>query len=132
MLRPDLVAHRPLLGRRILLVDDEMIIAELLGIELAGLGCEIAGHAASVAEALELAAGEAIDAAVLDLNVAGRDVYPVAEKLAERGIPFVFMTGQGADGIDATYRQRPILQKPFGIEQLARILELMLHQPSRL
>jgi CheY-like chemotaxis protein len=130
MVLPDLLAHRPLLGRRILLVEDEMIIAELLGIELAGLGCEIAGHATSVGQALELAASEGIDVAILDLNVGGRDVYPVAGKLAERGIPFAFVTGQRADGIEEVYRQRPILQKPFGIEQLERILELMLNQPT--
>jgi hypothetical protein len=67
---------------------------------------------------------------LLDLNVDGEKVYPVAEMLAERGIPFAFVTGYGAGGVNMIYRERP-LQKPFHPAALERILRLMLSQPVR-
>ena len=65
-------------------------------------------------------AAEALDLAVLDLNLAGEAAYPVAEALAARGVPFLFMTGYGQHGIDGAWRDRPALAKPFRPSELAR------------
>ena len=65
----------------------------------------------------------ALEGAMLDVNVAGEPVYPVAQQLSRRGIPFVFVTGYDAARLPADYRDRPILRKPFGMEALTRIVE---------
>lgn len=67
-----------------------------------------------------------IDAAILDINLAGTSVFPAADALRERGIPFMFVSGYGAEGLPAEYRQRPVLQKPYGIEQLQQALTALL------
>jgi CheY-like chemotaxis protein len=115
-------------GARILMVEDEWLASMLFTELLTDFGCEIVGPASSVAEAVVLAAAAEIDAAVLDLNVKDELVYPVARTLADRGIPFVFLTGYAADRISETYRARPALQKPVSAEKLAQILKEMLNQ----
>lgn len=100
-------------GLRVLLVEDEIMVVLLFEEMLAELGHEIVGPVAHIAKALEMAQREALDAALLDVNIDGREVYPVADALAARGIPFVFVTGYGKAGLRASYRDRPILQKPF-------------------
>lgn len=90
-----------------------MAIGMLLEDMLGDLGFEVVGPAARLADAVALANGEALDGAILDVNVAGEPIYPVVEALARRGVPFMFSTGYGAGGIDASYRDRPMLQKPF-------------------
>lgn len=103
-----------LAGKRILVVEDESLVAMLIETILEDLGCTPVGPAASVDEGLTLARGDAvIDAALLDVNVAGRQVFPVAEALAARGVPFVFSTGYGEAGLPDEWRGRPTLQKPF-------------------
>jgi CheY-like chemotaxis protein len=98
---------------RVLLVEDEFMVAMLLEDLIAALGCEVVGPIGRVDEALRVAEVELLDVAVLDVNIHGREVYPIADKLAERGIPFVFMTGYGKDGLRQRYSDRPILSKPF-------------------
>ena len=115
-------ASRGLQGRRILLVEDDMLIAMMLDEFLRQLGCEPVGPAARLTRAVELAAGAAIDGAVLDLNVNGEPVYPVAAELARRGIPFVFVTGYSAAHVSEAYRDRPLLRKPFESEEFGRTL----------
>ncbi len=100
-------------GRRVLVVEDESLVAMLLETILEDMGCEPVGPAATVEEGLTLAAGERIDAALLDVNVAGRQVFPIAEALRERGVPFVFSTGYGEGGLPDEWRGQPTLQKPF-------------------
>lgn len=100
-------------GLRVLLVEDEAMVAMMLEDMLGDLGCEIVGPAASVARALELAGDAALDGAILDVNVGGEAIYPVAEALTARGVPFVFTTGYGATDIDARFAGAPALQKPF-------------------
>lgn len=100
-------------GRRVLVVEDESLVAMLLETILEDMGCEPVGPAATVEEGLALAAGERIDAALLDVNVAGRQVFPIAEALRERGVPFVFSTGYGEGGLPDDWRGQPTLQKPF-------------------
>jgi DNA-binding NarL/FixJ family response regulator len=121
-------AGPPLQGQRILLVEDEAMVSHLLEHFLTAFGCEIVGPAARIKKAVELASVAHIDGALLDLNVAGEVSYPVAEILTGRGIPFAFITGYSANRISETYRERPILQKPFLDEKLRQILTLMLSQ----
>ena len=100
-------------GRRVLVVEDEALVAMLLETILEDMGCMAVGPAATVDEGLRMAADEAVDAALLDVNVAGRQVFPIAEALRERGVPFVFSTGYGEGGLPDEWRGQPTLQKPF-------------------
>src|SRR3546814_9846381 len=84
---------RSLAGLRILVVEDELLVALELEMMLIGLGCDVVGPASRLEKAMQLAAAEAIDGAILDVNLRGRPVYPVATALKARGIPFLFSTG---------------------------------------
>jgi CheY-like chemotaxis protein len=111
-----------LAGLRVLVVEDEALVAMLIEDALADLGCVVVALVAGLDEALDLAASERLDAAVLDVNLAGREAYPAADRLAERGVPFVFATGYGPQGLRDGYRDRPALQKPFEPRELAAAL----------
>lgn len=100
-------------GRRVLVVEDESLVAMLLETILEDMGCTPVGPAATVAEGLTMVESETLDAALLDVNVAGHQVFPVAEALMARGVPFVFSTGYGEGGLPDEWRGRPTLQKPF-------------------
>ena len=100
-------------GRRVLVVEDESLVAMLLETILEDMGCLAVGPAATVDEGLRMASDEAVDAALLDVNVAGRQVFPVAHALKDRGVPFVFSTGYGEGGLPDEWRGQPTLQKPF-------------------
>jgi CheY-like chemotaxis protein len=104
--------------RRILIIEDEVLIGMLLEDMLGDLGYEVAGTAARIEDALALARDARADAAILDINLNGAEVYPVADILAGRGIPFVFATGYGESGVPASYQQHPTMQKPFRQETL--------------
>lgn len=116
--------------RRILIVEDEAVVAMLVEEFLETFGCVVLGPAARAAQALELVAAHPIDAAVLDVNLAGERSYPVADELRTRGIPFVFATGYGKDGLDPSYRQDLVIQKPFTQETLRNALEAALKCPD--
>ena len=107
--------------RRILVVEDEMMLMMMLEDILAELGCAVV-PAGRVAKALTLAANEELDGAILDVNVAGERVYPVAEVLNRRGIPFVFSTGYGGETLPVEYSNRPLLGKPYLAEHVERAL----------
>lgn len=109
-------------GLRVLLVEDEIMIALLLEDMLAELGHTVIGPVARLGKALEVTRSEAFDLAFLDVNLSGEEVYPVAEALAARGTPFVFVTGYGRTGLRAPYGDRPTLQKPFRRRDLAQLL----------
>lgn len=118
-------------GLRILVVEDEAAISLLLEDMLLDFGCEVVGPAARLASALDYISREALDLAILDVNVAGEPIYPVAQALVDRGIPFLFSTGYGNAGIKDGYRDRPVLQKPFAQNDLKQKL-LVAHRPSGL
>ena len=106
--------NQPLSGRRVLLVEDEALVAMLLETILEDMGCIPVGPAASVEDGLVMANdAESLDAALLDVNVAGRQVFPIAEALKTRGVPFVFSTGYGESGLPDAWRGHPTVQKPF-------------------
>ena len=108
---------------RILLVEDEPLIAMMLEDYLDLLGKKVAGTADTVADALAAIEGHAPEAAILDLNLRGGEKStPVAEALEARGIPFVFATGGGDDGVDPRFRDRPCLHKPFTMDGVEKVL----------
>ena len=107
---------------RILIVEDEVLVSLLIEDALADLGLEVAGVAGTLEEALAHAATGDFDCAILDVHIQGKEVFPVAEALAARGVPFVFATGYGEGGVPEKYRERPVLQKPFMGPELERIL----------
>lgn len=107
---------------RVLVVEDEYLIRMLLEDMLADLGYCIAAAVGTVAEATDLAANGQFNVAILDVNLDGQEIYPVAEILAKRGLPFIFVTGYGKGSLSEPYIGRPALQKPFQAEQLKTAL----------
>lgn len=103
-----------LAGRKVLVVEDESLVAMLLETILEDFGCTPVGPISTVDEGVRTAEAEReLDVALLDVNVAGREVFPVAEALAKRGVPMVFSTGYGEAGLPDEWRGSPVLQKPF-------------------
>lgn len=111
-----------LAGRRVLLIEDEALVMMLLEDTIGEIGCEIAGAASRVEDALEKASVLTFDVAILDVNLNGRQTFDVARRIAERGIPFVFATGYGAASLLAGFQNVPILQKPFQPQDLEEAL----------
>jgi CheY-like chemotaxis protein len=102
-----------LAGRRVLIVEDEPMVAWLLDDMLVAFGCTVVGAADRVEEALAMVAERPIDAAVLDLNLRGQMSYPVADALVARGVPFLFTTGYDRSRLLEAYRIYPYLLKPY-------------------
>ena len=113
-------------GLKVLVVEDESAVAIMIEDMLQDLGCKVAASAAGLAEARASAATADIDIAVLDVNLAGQPVFPVASILREREIPLVFSTGYGASGLPAELSGHPVLAKPFSIRELQQALALAL------
>jgi len=109
-------------GLRVLVVEDEAMISTLVEDMVTELGHSVAGLAASVEEAAGLAEGADFDVALLDVNLQGQTVESVAATLVRRGKPFVFTTGYGERVIPPEFKDRPLLPKPYQIEQLGEIL----------
>ena len=118
--------NSPFSGRRVLLVEDEMLVVWLLEDMLADLGCTVIGPASSVNQALAMIDTEPIDAVVLDVNLNGQVSYPIADALAARGVPFVFSTGYDKDTLLDGYRTFSVLQKPFHRSELSNALAKLL------
>jgi CheY-like chemotaxis protein len=109
-----------LAGKRVLLVEDEGLIASMVADMLEDLGAEVVGPAASIAEGVALAETSGLSAAVLDINIRGDSIDPVAERLTARGIPFLFATGYGTQ--PSAWPHVPVIDKPYSIEKLAAVL----------
>jgi CheY-like chemotaxis protein len=118
--------NSPFSDRRVLLVEDEMFVVWLFEDMLADLGCTVVGPASSVNQALAMIEAEAIDVAVLDINLNGQMSYPIADALAARGVPFVFSTGYDKDVLLDGYRTFPVLQKPIQRSELSDTLAELL------
>jgi DNA-binding response OmpR family regulator len=110
--------------RRVLVVEDEMMIAMMIEDMLADMGHEVVGVAPNLKAALVLAADEQFDLAILDINLAGERSFPVAHLLQKRGVPFMFATGYGALGLEDPFRDILTLKKPFQMNDLARAVDL--------
>lgn len=109
-------------GLRVLVVEDEMMVSMLIEDMLADLGCTVVGPASRLEEAMDLAGSAELDCAVLDVNLGGQPIFPLADQLRERGAPFAFATGYGDAGLREVDRGTPVLQKPFREGDLARVL----------
>jgi CheY-like chemotaxis protein len=107
---------------RVLVVEDEYLIRMLLEDMLADLGYDVGAAVGTIAEASEHAANGEFHAAILDVNLDGQEIFPVADILAKRDLPFIFVTGYGEGSLPPNYRGRPALQKPFQAEQLEAAL----------
>jgi DNA-binding response OmpR family regulator len=115
---------------RVLVVEDELMIAMLFESILNDSSeCTVIGPFARVKRALEKARNEPLDAALLDIHLAGEPVFPVADLLAERGVPFAFVTGYNKDVLPPLYRDRPLLQKPFRPQAVLATLAMMIALP---
>ena len=118
------MSAKPLEGLRLFVVEDEALVAMLLEDMLTDLGCVVVDVAGSLSQALErvdTVSGRA-DAAILDVNLGGEQVYPFADALAERQVPFLFATGYGRVGVAARYPSARVLTKPYGPEELVAAL----------
>ena len=111
-----------LAGHRVLVVEDEELIGLMLVELLEELGAAVAGPAGSVAEALQLVERETPTRALLDLSLRGEAAYPVADRLLQLGVPYVFITGYGQGHLVARHGHAPVLTKPFGADQLVAAL----------
>jgi CheY-like chemotaxis protein len=108
-------------GLRMLVVEDETILSFMMEEMLAELGCTEVWHAASVRDALAMLDRRRPDAAVLDVNLGGEYAFPIADRLAGAGVPFIFATGYGRMAHLEKWAV-PVIQKPFAVETLAEAL----------
>ena len=109
-------------GRRVLVVEDEMLVVMMIEDMLADLGCKSVSTAATVDMALTLINAQVFDVALLDMNLNGTDSQPVAEALSARRVPFVYSTGNTGQSSKDGYSDRPVLKKPFRYEELVAII----------
>ncbi|KKA12706.1 chemotaxis protein CheY [Sinorhizobium meliloti] len=107
---------------RVLVVEDESMIAMLIEDTLCELGHEVAATASRMQEALDIARKGQFDIAIIDVNLDGEPSYPVADILAARNVPFIFATGYGSKGLDTRYSNIPLLTKPFLDSELEAVL----------
>ncbi len=118
----DIAETGALAYRRVLIVEDEYFLADDMAQVLQRFGAHVVGPVPSIDKALALLADEPVDAAVLDINLRGQTVYPVADALREQGVPFVFATGYDAAAVPEAYKDVPRWEKPFKPEDLAKAL----------
>lgn len=117
-------SSRKLQGLNVFVVEDEALVALNLEDMLDELGCSVIGPAMRLGKAREMIDGGVdADVAILDVNIAGEPVFPIAEQLASRGIPIIFATGYGQAGLPTTWHGNPILQKPYTLEEVSGSLE---------
>ncbi|MDB5613090.1 MAG: response regulator receiver protein, partial [Devosia sp.] len=111
-------------GLRALVVEDEGAVALLIEDMLEEMGCHVVASVATLAKALTAAATENFDFAMLDVNLDGQPVFPVAEVLQSRGLPFIFSTGYGRNGVPKRFELYEVLSKPFTMAELKQKLFL--------
>jgi CheY-like chemotaxis protein len=118
-----MLAPRLLEGLKILVVEDNLLLAEVTKILLEDSGCQVVGPAGWLQRGLELAQDETLDGAVLDINLHGEMSFPIAEALSARGVPFVFVTGyEDRSIVPLAYRSAPRLDKPVADERLIEVM----------
>jgi CheY-like chemotaxis protein len=118
--------------RRVLVVEDEYFIADDIATAVRRLGGEVIGPVGTCGEAIDLLRRTpSVDAAVLDVNLRGEMIFPVAEALQARGVPFVLGTGYEDSALPKSYQDVPRCQKPFDASEVARVLSELLSGPGR-
>ena len=116
---------------RVFMVEDEALVALNLEDMLLDLGCTLVASAMHIEAALDIIAqGLSVDVAILDVNLGGQPVFPVAEKLAEAGVTIVFATGYGRGGLPEEWRDRQVLQKPYTQDEVAACLQAAVAAPA--
>lgn len=119
--------HSTLNNLRVFVVEDEALVAMNLEMILEDLGCQVVGPAMRFDKALAmLEEGVGADAAILDVNLAGRDVFPLADRLGELGIPLVFATGYDQIGFPEKWSSSPAIRKPYTPEDVEKALKQVL------
>ena len=109
-------------GLRVLVLEDSFLVAEVIAETLEAGGCDVVGPVSRVDSALPIARDEPLDGAVLDVNLAGEFSFPVADTLAERGVPFLFVTGYSdLEVLPSRFRKAPMMHKPFAPDELAEL-----------
>jgi len=121
-----------LMGLRLLVVEDEAMVAMMIENMLDDLGCVVVGVAGTVSRGLALVGDDSIDldGAILDVNLGGEKVYPIAEALCSRHVPFIFSTGYGIDGISTSFAHVPALAKPYNEQALETLLISAIARPA--
>jgi DNA-binding response OmpR family regulator len=119
-------------GRSVFLVEDEVMIRMMVADMLEELGYKVAAEAGDITEALRLAQATEFDIAILDVNVNGKVISPVADVIKAKGCPFIFATGYGSSGLPEQYRDRPALQKPFQLDALGKTIEAALRSGEQI
>ena len=117
-----MTATRPV-GGSVFLVEDEVMIRMMVADMLGELGYHVTAEAGEIDEAMKLAQTADFDFALLDVNVNGKVISPVADLIKARNRPFIFATGYGLSGLPEEYRDRPVLRKPFQLETLAQVID---------
>lgn len=115
-------------GKRILIVEDEPLVAMEIESQLASTGCEIIGPAATIQTAKRFIADATFNAALIDANLAGHPVHELAAALTQKNIPFAFATGYGREALPLGFRDAPVLTKPFSPNQLRAVIEALLEE----
>ena len=119
----------PLEGARVLVVEDEYLVAVLIQDMLESAGCVVTGPIPRLAEALDAVDRDSYDAAVLDINLGGERIDPVAAALSRLNVPFVFVTGYGTGGLPGGYAERPRICKPFRMADLLATVSSLVNCP---
>jgi len=122
--------HHTLHGKRIILIEDEPLVAMDVESTLTAAGCKVVGQAATLERAKQLIEEADCDAALVDVNLAGQPVDELATLLTRKNRPFAFVTGYGREALPAGFRGAVVLGKPFGADQLLATLEVLLYQPA--
>ena len=117
---------RPWHGGRVLVCDDNLLIADVVSEFLQECGFKPVGPVGRLESAMQMARERTLDGAILDINLAGRPCFPICAILSARRIPWVFLTGYSEAGIPAEYRGAPLIAKPFEPTEMKEILEHML------
>ena len=121
---------RALQGKRIIIIEDEPLVAMDLESTLTAAGCEVVGSAGTLDRAKLLIADAECDAALLDVNLAGHPVEELAAALTQKNIPFAFVTGYGRDGVPREFRESVVLKKPFSQDQLLAVMKVLFYQTA--
>ena len=118
-------------GNRVMIVEDEALVAMVVTESLTTLGCSVVGPFSRCSDAIASIEADEIDAAILDVNLDGEMVYPLADLLTQRGVPFIFVTGYGAESIDERFTHVPVIQKPVERHVLQRIFVVSADQKPK-
>jgi CheY-like chemotaxis protein len=127
---PSQITLQPLYGMRVIIIEDEPLVAMELESTLTAAGCDVIGMAGTLEKARLLISQARCDAALVDVNLAGHPVDELAAALTQKNIPFAFVTGYGREGIPRGFRDAVLLKKPFAQDQLIAVMELLIYQSA--